>query len=50
MNDYDFDLNVSSGSVRVNDDKKDGDYILSNGKDKKITAESSSGGINININ
>ena len=50
VNDYDFDLNVSSGSVRVNDDKKDGDYILINGKDKKIKAESSSGGINININ
>ena len=50
VNDYDFDLNVSSGSVRVNDEKKDGDYILINGKDKKIKAESSSGGINININ
>ena len=32
------------------DEKKDGDYILINRKDKKIKAESSSGGINININ
>lgn len=50
VNDYDFDLNVSSGSVRVNDEKKDGDYILSTGKDKKIKVETSSGSINININ
>ena len=50
VNDYDFDLNVSSGSVRVNDEKKDGDYILNNGKDNKIKAETSSGSINININ
>ena len=50
VNDYDFDLSVTSGSVRVNDEKKDGDYILSTGKDKKIKVETSSGGINININ
>ena len=50
VNDYDFDLSVTSGSIRINDEKKDGDYILSTGKDKKIKVETSSGGINININ
>lgn len=50
VNDYDFDLSVTSGSIRINDEKKDGDYILSTGKDKKIKVETSSGSINININ
>ena len=49
-NDYDFDLSVTSGSIRINDEKRDGDYILSTGKDKNIKVESSSGSINININ
>ena len=49
VNDYDFDLNVSSGSVSVNDEKKSSGYTVETGKDKKITAKTSSGSININI-
>ncbi|MCR5846885.1 MAG: DUF4097 domain-containing protein [Lachnospiraceae bacterium] len=50
VNDYDFELKVSSGSVNINDEKKGDDYTLENGKDKKIKAKTSSGSINININ
>ena len=49
VNDYDFDLNVSSGSVNVNDEKKSSGYLVDTGKDKKITAKTNSGSININI-
>lgn len=49
VNDYDFDLNVSSGSVNINDEKKSSGYLVDTGKDKKITAKTNSGSININI-
>ena len=50
VNDYDFDLKVSSGSVNINDEKKGDGYTYETGKDKYIKAKTTSGSINININ
>lgn len=47
--DYNYKFDITSGSVKINDDKKDDEYEKDNGADKTIDIEATSGSTSINF-